>query len=46
MEKNPYFLFQKYFLFFKNGQKKCPKMKNEKKIWKKERFTAYLKIKV
>ena len=46
MEKILDFLVQKYFLFFKIGQKKCPKIKNEKKIWKKERFTAYFKISV
>jgi len=46
MEKILDFLFQKYFFVLKIGQKKCPKIKNEKKIWKKERFTAYFKISV
>jgi hypothetical protein len=27
--------FQDFFPIFKNGQKKCPKMKIQKKSWKK-----------
>ena len=35
MEKNQCFLFQKYFLFLKIGQKKCPKMRNLEILLKK-----------
>ncbi len=35
MEKIPCFLFQKKILFFKNGQKKCPKLKILKILLKK-----------
>ena len=31
-----FFAFPKVFRFFKNGQKKCPKMENQKKSSKKK----------
>ena len=36
------FFFQEYFTFFKNGQKKCPKMKIPKKSWKKIKILIFL----
>jgi len=35
VEKNPDFSFQKYFLFLKIGQKKCPKIENPEILLKK-----------